>query len=81
MKNESQLMKEVNIGDLQEGDELLLKDTFIFWHPKKPEQFKAKVSNVFHIPNIVYMPNGDLSPKIVYELEKAKEQGWLYTLI
>lgn len=74
-------MEEIDICVINIGLQLITKDTFIFWHPKKPEQFKAKVSNVFHIPNIVYMPNGDLSPKIVYELEKAKEQGWLYTLI
>lgn len=74
-------MRKIDITDIVESDVWLMKDTFIFWHPKQPNQFKAKVADVFHIPNLVYMPNGDLSPRIIYELEKAKEQGWLYTLI
>lgn len=74
-------MKEIDIRDICRGTDLTIQDAFIFWHPKKPGQFKAKVADVFYIPNTIYGPNGEFTPMIQYALEGAKGKGWLYTLI
>lgn len=71
----------INILDISVGCNLTDYKAIIFWHHKEPDQFKAKVVDVFEIPDTVYMACGKLIPKIAHELEMHGLYDHLYTLI
>jgi hypothetical protein len=71
----------IDINKIDSGINLIAAEAIIFWHPKEPGQVRERVADVFHIPNTIYMADGKLIPKIVYELDEHHLKGHLYTLI